>query len=255
VEKNKNAMKRILIIAVSLISILIIGGYFCFKIYFSPERIKERQIKTWTERVKMFAVSKDSVLSTNVDFIEDSILKRKFRINLKQYLKPSLKCPPLKYKKKELIDEFEGFQNIGDIDKDGKDDFVFVLRPLNVCEDGDSYYFSNLKIPRIETDSYCCHPYNIFSIGDIDEDGSNEIAQYYSSCASRFKHFKIWTLKNNQWKEIAEINYAVNEEYKQFKDFHKLYRKTGKNEFQFLEISDVLANGKAVKEWKTVVMK
>ena len=27
-------------------------------------------------------------------------------------------------------------------------------------------YFSNPKIPRIFSDSYCCHPYSIFSIED-----------------------------------------------------------------------------------------
>lgn len=238
-----------------ILSLVFIGGFIFFKIYFSAENMKERQMKTWTERIRMFSVSKDSVLSTNKNFIENSILKGKCKVDLRKYSKPSYQCPPNKYKKQDLFNEFEGFQNVGDIDKDGKDDFVFVLRPLNFCEDGDSYYFSNPNIPRILTDSYCCHSYSILNIGDIDEDGSNEIAQYYSSCVSRYKHFKLWTLKNNQWKELAEIPFTINNEYEQFKDFNKLFKKIKKNEFQFLEISDVLGNGKVVKEWKNVEMK
>lgn len=248
-------MRKILKIILILIPIIFIGRYIYFKIYFSPENIKERQIKTWTERIKTFHVSKDSVLSTNQKFIEDSILKKRFKVDLKKYLKPSKDCPPLKYKKQNLINEFEGFQNIGNIDKDGKDDFVFVLNPLNQCEDAtQSYYFSNSNVPRIVAESNCCHPSSIFSIGDIDEDGSNEIAQYYSTCVSRYKHFNIWTLKNNQWKEIAEIDFCLNAEYEQFKDFPKLYKKIKKNKFQFLEISDVLGKGEIVKEWKTIEM-
>lgn len=247
-------MRKILKILLIIIPLLFIGRYLYFKIYYSPENIKERQIKTWNKRIKSNIISKDSVFSNDLKFIQNSILKGKYNVDLK-YFKFKDNCPLLKYKKQELIDEFEGFQNIGDIDKDGKDDFVFVLRMINFCDNGNSYYFSNSNIPRILTESNCCHPYSIFSIGDIDEDGSNEIAQYYSSCASRFKHFNILTLKNNQWKEIAEIDFAINNKYEQFKDFNKLYKKISKNKFQFLEISDVLANGEIVSEWKTIEMK
>jgi hypothetical protein len=45
-------MKRVIKIVLILIAIIFIGRYIYFKIYFSPENIKERQIKTWNERVK-----------------------------------------------------------------------------------------------------------------------------------------------------------------------------------------------------------
>lgn len=246
-------MRNIFKILLIIIPIFFIGRYVYFKIYFSPENIKERQIKTWNKRTNSNTISKDSVFSNDIKFIQNSILKGKYDVDLK-YFKSSDNCPPQKYKIQDLIDEFEGFQNVGDIDKDGKDDFVFILRAINFCEEGNSYYFSNPNIPRILTESNCCHPDSIFSIGDIDEDGSNEIAQYYSGCASRYKHFNIWTFKNNQWKEITEINFCLNDKYEQFKDFHKLYKKVSKNKFQFLEISDVLGNGEIVKEWKTIEM-
>ena len=247
-------MKGFFKILLVIIPVLILGGYFIFKTYFNPENIKQKRIKTWNDRVGKFDdKSTDSIFSNDQKFIEESILKGKYKINIPNNVKD---CSLNKYKKSDLIDEFEGFQNIGDIDKDGKNDFVFVLRPFcsEELEDGDSYYFSNPNIPRILTDSYCCHPYSIVNIGDIDEDGSNEIAQYYSSCSSRYKHFKLWTIKNNQWKELAEIPFTLNNEYEQFKDFHKLFKKLRKNEFQFLAISDVMGNGKVVKEWKTIKM-
>ena len=51
-------MKKIIIIFIG-ISMLILIVFFAFKTYyFSPERIKERQIDTWTKRVKDFEKAK-----------------------------------------------------------------------------------------------------------------------------------------------------------------------------------------------------
>ena len=166
----------------------------------------------WKENPKASFVEEqleDSVLANDAEFISQKLLKEKYPFDLTQY--DTIKrgyCRPDKLDKQQLIESFEGFNNVGDLDKDGKDDYVFVLHPINRCEEGQSYYFSNPKIPRIETDSYCCHPKSLFSIGDIDEDGSNELGEFYSSCASRYKAITIWSLKSGKWKEIKSFSYC-----------------------------------------------
>ena len=202
--------------------------------------------------------SKDSIFSNDINFINDSILKSKFKLDISKYeiLNKKNSCFPERISKK-VIKEFynEDFENLGDLNNDKKEDYVFYLPYLNSCEKGDSYYFTDNSIPRIETESNCCHSKSIFSIGDIDEDGGNEIAQYYSSCASSFKRIYIWTLKNNKWKNVADFTFKLNDEYKIFEDFHKLHKKTAKGKFKFLEIYDINSEGKLLKKWKTIIMK
>lgn len=213
----------------------------------------EFQELNYNEQVSLIRknLSKDSILSFDQEFIFKEILKEKYQVKIAQYLKQD--CYPIQFSKDDEIQNFEGFQNIGDIDNDNKDDFVFILSPLNYCEEGQSYYFSNPDIERIITDSYCCRPNSIFSIGDMDEDGRNEIAQYYSSCASRYKAINIWTIKENKWKLVETLAFTVNNgKYEVFKDFDKLFKKVSKGIFQFLEISDVRADGQLITEWKTI---
>ncbi len=210
--------------------------------------------------------SDNAILSNDIKFINDSILKGKFTLDISKYeLKNSKKgCFPDTLKMEEFYEySLEGdrtskkeFKSLGDINADGKDDSVFILPGLGWCEEGQSYYFTDNKIPRIQTESGCCHVESIFSIGDIDEDGGNEIAEYYSSCASNFKHITIWTLKKNEWKEVEGFTFYYNSgKYEPFKDFDKLYKKIAKNKFKFLEISDRRADGELVMEWKTITMK
>lgn len=196
------------------------------------------------------STSLDSVLSFDQEFINKEILDGKYKVELGKYLKED--CYPIRLNKENQIRGFEGFQNIGDIDNDEKDDFVFVLNPLSYCEDGQSYYFSNPRIERIYTESNCCHPNSIFSLGDIDEDGRNEIGQYYSSCASRYKRINIWTNKGDEWSLVGKVAFTINDEYEIFEDFNKLYKKKSKGVLQFLEISDIKATGELVKEWKII---
>jgi len=215
---------------------------------------------SYDEQLKMIKENtpENHILSNDIHFINDSILKGKFELDILKYELESAKkkCYPIRIEKK-IFDEFynEGFENLGDLNGDKKNDSVFVLHALNYCENGDSYYFTDNKIPRILTESNCCHPKSIFSIGDIDEDGGNEIAEYYSSCSSRYKKINIWTLKENKWELVASCAYTLNDNYKPFEDFEKLFKKISKNKFKFLEISDINVKGELVKEWITVTMK
>jgi hypothetical protein len=229
------------------------------------ERV-DTHLNTWEKlpfeeqiRIIKAATSKDSILSNDIQFINDSILKGKFQLDISRYELESKKnrCYPIRLAKKMVYEFYEqGFKNLGDLNGDKKDEKVFVLHALNYCENGDSYYFTNNKIPRIQTESNCCHPESIFSIGDIDEDGGNEIAEYYSSCSSNLKCINIWTLKENNWKFVEKFAfYYHNGKYEAFKDFKKMYKKIGKNKFKFLEISDMRGNGVPIQEWKIVTMK
>ncbi|MCX8533212.1 hypothetical protein [Chryseobacterium luquanense] len=217
------------------------------------------QEKPPTKKDIKISTFQDSIFSNDTQYINDSILKGKFKLDISKYelFNPKNNCYPIKLSKKTVHEFYnQGFNQLGDLNGDKKIDSVFVLHALSYCENGDSYYFTDNTIPRMQTESNCCHPESIFSIGDIDEDGGNEIGQYYSSCASAFKSINIWTLKNNKWKQIATFTFFFNNgKYEAFKDFHKLYKKTAKGKFKFLEISDMRANGEAVMEWKTVIMK
>lgn len=209
--------------------------------------------------------SEIAILSNDIKFINDSILKGKFKLDISKYeLENSKKeCFPDTLKTEEFYEySIEGdrtlkkeFKLLGDINADAVVDSVFILPGLSWCEEGQSYYFTENIIPRIQTESNCCHIESIFSIGDIDEDGGIEIAEYYSSCASSFKSINIWTLKNSKWKLVADFTFKINDEYKAFDDFNKLYKKISKGKFKFLEIYDINAKGELLKEWKTITMK
>lgn len=217
----------------------------------SPKKVSyDEQLKAIKK-----GTSKDSVLSNDIQFINDFILKTKFKLDISEYEAEGKKkkCYPIRLSKK-LFNEFynEGFNNLGDLNGDKKADSVFVLHALNYCEEGDSYYFTDNSIPRIITDSNCCHPTSIINIGDIDEDGKSEIAEYYSSCASRYKAITIYSLKNNKWKEIKSFSFVLNDKYTIEKDFKKLFKKTSKNHLKYFVISDITVDGKLITEWKNI---
>jgi hypothetical protein len=254
-----------------------------FSLFACKNKVEKTEIKTterkavskvypskklsYKEEIERFKASnsKDSVLSNDIQFINDSILKGKFNLDISQYEVENAKkgCLPTivnkddfyEYSLEATKESTKRFKNLGDLNGDKKNDYVFILPSLGWCEEGQSYYFTNNKIPRIESNSNCCHIESVFSIGDIDEDGGNEIAEYNSSCASSFKIINIWTLKKGKWEQIEQIGYKTNDEYKPVEDFHKLYKKISKGKFKFLEIHDIDENGKLVKEWKTIIMK
>lgn len=221
------------------------------------ESAKKEVSSGWQLEVIKKGTLKDSVLSNDIQFINDSILKGKFKLDISKYELENKKkeCYPIRLQKK-MFDEFynEGFNNLGDLNGDKIADSVFVLHALNYCEEGDSYYFTDNSIPRILTDSNCCHPLSILNIGDIDEDGQSEIAEYYSSCASRYKAITIYSLKENTWKEIKSLSFVLNDKYFIEKDFKKLFRKISKNHLEYYEISDIDMKGKLVAEWKKIII-
>ena len=110
---------------------------------------------------------KNSILSNDIQFINDSILNGKFNLDISRYeIKNKKKeCFPIVIEKEEFFEYSlesnrttkKEFNLLGDINADGKDDFVFILPGLGWCEEGQSYYFTDNKIPRIQTESNCCH--------------------------------------------------------------------------------------------------
>ncbi len=136
---------------------------------------------------------------------------------------------------KHYLPDFDGILSIGIIKKSKPIDSVFVLPRLRWCDnDGDAYYFTDTSLPRLETDSYCCHPNNLFNIGDIDEDGIAEIAQWNSSCVSRFKSLLVWSLKANHWKKIGQCTILADD----FDKMKQRIRKIKKGEFEMYEVAD-----------------
>lgn len=224
------------------------------KIVAKPNVWKKLSYEEQVKKIKE-STSKDSILSNDIQFINDSVLKGKFQLDISKYEieNSKKKCYPIRLKK-NIFNEFynEGFESLGDLNGDKKSDSVFVLPSLSYCEEGDSYYFTNNNIPRILTDSNCCHPKNIINIGDIDEDGNMEIAEYYSSCASRYKVITIYSLKNSKWNEIKSFSFVLNDEYSIQKDFKKLFRKISKNYIEYYEIEDVNIKNELVASWKKI---
>lgn len=141
--------------------------------------------------------------------------------------------------------DFEGTGYIGDINRNKTKDNFFVLYPVSACQfpgekswDGEAYYFTDTTLPRLQTESYCCHPASLFYVGDIDEDGISEIGQYYSSCSGRYKSLYVYSLKEQQWKEVGHVVYDLF-----YADGSKPYsayvRKKAEGEFEMLEITDL----------------
>lgn len=201
----------------------------------------------------MQKVNRDSSqqkLLSNIKFIGDSLLKGAGSV-VKNYFaryQPDT-CGLITYDNNRLKDKIEPPKWIEDVNGDHKKDRVFVLPPFHYCDDGDSYVFYDTSLPRLYTDSYCCHPDNLFSIGDIDEDGFDEICIFYSSCVSRFKSLIAYTLKAGKWKQIGRCTFDI---AYMLPVKEKRVRKTGRGKFKMLEVnqngSDQGPNG--VQQWQ-----
>lgn len=190
------------------------------------------------------------IYKKNVDFFANILLKghsAAFKNYLKKYQPDT--CAVMIYKNTDLREDFEGIRTITGIRRNKKVDTVFIVPPFNYCDEGDSYCFFDQTLPRLYTESGCCHPRNLFVLPDIDEDGIRELGIYYSSCSSRFKALRIYSLKNGKWKEIASSSFDTFKKDPDKTIFETLVRKVAKNKFKIYDFFDEKA------EWKTVVMK
>lgn len=189
-------------------------------------------------------------MNENISFIGDTLLQGK-QFLLNDYIKKyqSDTCGIMAYSNTLLKEGFEGIKNMGDINGDKINDSVFVMVPFNFCDEGQSYCFLDTSLPRLYTDSYCCHPDNIFSIGDIDEDGISEICIFYSSCVSRFKRLIAYSLKNGQWQQVGVCDFDI---FVMQPDKEKRVRKVSKGKLEMLEIviNDFEKNPKGDRKWK-----
>lgn len=221
----------------------------------NSEEINETKKLDSTEEIKLKTITSatENVLKTNRIIIEQLISS-----NLSDYVFLSHNpdsCNWMPLDSDAQNEKFEGIHRIDDLDGDGLIDSVFVIPPFTFCDEGDSYYFTNPSIQALKTNSHCCHPQNIFNIGDVDEDGRAEIAQFYSSCSSRYKSVIFYTLnKDLKWERLVSYTFTLNTEYDIYEDFVKMFRVKRKGVFQFLEISDVDTKNELISEWKTFKM-
>ncbi len=210
-------------------------------LFSSCNETSENKLHIPAKQIVQLTTSKDSVLSNDYSFFGDSLLsgyKELLFYLFKKYDKDS--CIPQIYQKRSLREDFEGIKSIGDINNDGKTDSVFILNPLNRCEYdyGQSYYFTDTSLPRIISESYCCHSSNIFVAPDIDEDGIYEVGFYYSSCTGRYKALVLLRLKDKQWEQIATSTFDILTQDPEKIKFKGLVQKISKNQFSIKNFID-----------------
>lgn len=185
------------------------------------------------------------VKATDLGFFSGSVFHG-YRGTLQFYFKKygSDSCKPIVYEKSVVVKDFSGVINLGNIHR-ATTTAVFVLNPLNHCSfknektpNGQAYYFTDTTLPRLQTDTYCCSPNNLFLVGDINEDGISELGEYRSSCSGRLKTLYVYTLKKKYWKEVGhclyDLRYADDA-----KPYNSFIKKTGKKKFEMLEITDM----------------
>jgi hypothetical protein len=219
-----------------------------FSCKFKEKQNIEKTIKTDNRQIYKNGSLTD-ILISNKQFIKDSLLKEKFDIIDNYFsLYQSDTCGILTHKNSELKKEFEGIRIVKGIRTDKKSDTVFVMPNFNYCDDGESYSFYDKTLPRLYTDSYCCQPDNFFVCSDIDEDGIREIGIYYSSCTSRYKSLRIYSLKQNNWKEIGTSDFDVLTQDPTKVKFSDLVRKVSKKKFKICNFIE------GETKWKTITM-
>jgi hypothetical protein len=215
------------------------------------KKIIDRDYHDSTLYLQKLVPAQNSVFSNDYSYYQDSILKLQNGLIAYYFRKyNSDSCPPVTYSKKNLLESYEGFKNVGDLNHNLRPDSVFVLNPINWCEEnyGQSYYFTDTTLPRLKTDSYCCHPSSIFSVGDIDEDGIEEIGEYYTSCTSKYKSLIVYSLKNGGWKRVGQCAYDLR--YSEYEANYKSYiKKLKKDSFAMLEITDLDSAYTGRKHW------
>lgn len=185
-----------------------------------------------------------------MNFFADSLLNGN-RAVIQGYIEKNQidSCRIIIYADSNLKAEFEGVKAIKGIRVNSTTDSVFVMPPFNYCEEGQSYCFYDKTLPRLYTDSYCCHPDNLFVTEDIDEDGIKEVGIYYSSCASRYKSLRLYSLKNGKWEQIGDSDFDIFTRDPGKIKFDQLVKKISKGKFKICNFLD----GKT--KWETITMK
>ncbi|MFT3844415.1 MAG: hypothetical protein QM725_05135 [Lacibacter sp.] len=191
-----------------------------------------------------------SIFNSNKQFLKDTLLKDKFGVIDNYFSKyQSDTCGIFSHKNSELKEEFEGIRIVKGIRTTKQKDTVLVIPNFNYCDDGESYCFYDKTLPRLYTDSYCCHPDNFFVCTDIDEDGTNEVGIFYSSCSSRYKSLRIYSLKNDTWKEIGIGTFDIMTKDPTKVKYSDLVKKIGKDKFQICNFNE------GQTEWETITIK
>lgn len=193
-----------------------------------------------------------TIVTNNSRQVNEMLLKPYgITVDLERYVDPA--CPADTVLTDDYLERFEGIKDLGDLDGDGIREKVFILHAANRCEEGQSYYFSNPLISRIYTTSNCCHLSSLITIGDINEDGKAEVAEYFSSCASRYKAITVYSLNDSlHWKEIVSFPFVLNDSLSIEKDFEKLFKKASRGQLEYLEIQDVSIEGHLIARWRTI---
>lgn len=196
--------------------------------------------------------SRDSTLhklQENLKYISQFLIHKKesyLRIYLKEYLKDSncLKC----YSSREINREWQGIKGLGYLHHGPTKDSVIIISEINSCLGEGIYAFTNPSLPFLTNGSDCLLLENIFSVGDMDEDGIDELGVYESSCVSRFKSLAVYSLKNRHWKEVGRCAFDI---YQEWPDKRNRIRKLKKGEFQMLEVLDNFPNKRlpVIRKW------
>ena len=199
----------------------------------SSELVKYKQAEDSKDSLKRILVS-------NLNYFNRNLLHMSPRLLLNQVVKyiPD-SCVIQTYPDSILKDHLIEPKSLGDLNGDKVIDKVFVLPPFTYCDEGQSYYFTDISLPRLFVESYCANPDLMFPIGDINEDGIIEICIFYSSCVSRYKSLRAFTLKNNQWLQIGLVTFDIN-----FSEpaMEGRVRKVSKGKFEMLEIIEESSN-------------
>lgn len=173
-------------------------------------------------------------------------------ISLLPRIKQCLEDSNIVIRTKSLLDNFDEFNKtraIGDINNDGIIDSILVIPELyirddNSYEDGASIVFLNKNIPRIRIDVPCVDLDYIFMIEDIDENGINEIGQYYTSCVSRFKSLNVLALQNTDWKIKGRVTFDT---WYPAPPKEERIKKISKNKLSIREITE--ENNEVIDKW------
>lgn len=232
--------------SITIILILVILTFSCkFK---DKTNVADKKVTNNGQIYKVDSLT--TILTSNKQYFRDSLLKEHSGIIDNYFSKYQIDtCGMLTQHNSELKEEFEGIKIVKGIRTNKHADTVFVIPPFNYCDDGESYCFFDKTLPRLFTDSYCCHPDNFFVCPDIDEDGINEIGIYYSSCASRYKSLRIYSLKDEHWKEVGISAFDILTQDPEKVQFDNLVKKISKGTFKICNFIE------GQTKWETMTMK